>query len=135
MSDQSIRQPSRALWSDSGWCAVTAAFTLNGFLFGVWASRIPSFKEEFALSQATLGFLLLGLAGGAITSFPFAGGLSERLGAARMTVLCAIIYCPALVALSLAPSVILLGMALFVFGAMHGSMDVAMNGWAAKVET
>ena len=135
MSTRPIRQPSRALWHDSGWRGVAAAFTLNGFLFGVWASRIPSFKEEFALSQATLGFLLLALAGGAIVSFPFAGGISERLGAARMTVLEAILYCPALVALSLAPNVFLLGAALFVFGALHGSMDVAMNGWAAKVET
>lgn len=125
---------SRAMWRDAGWRAVTAAFTLNGFLFGIWASRIPSFKAEFGLSQATLGFLLLGLAGGAIASFPFAGGLSERLGAARMTVLCAMFYCPALVALSFAPSVVLLGVALFAFGALHGSMDVAMNGWAAKVE-
>ena len=58
MSTRPIRQPSRALWHDSGWRGVAAAFTLNGFLFGVWASRIPSFKEEFALSQATLGFLL-----------------------------------------------------------------------------
>ncbi|WBU61065.1 MFS transporter [Paracoccus albus] len=135
MSDLSIRDARRFFWHDAGWRAVTAAFTLNGLLFGIWASRIPSFKETFILSQATLGFLLLGLAGGAIVSFPFAGGLSERLGAARMTVLCGLLYCPALVLLSLAPSVILLGVALFVFGALHGSMDVAMNGWAAKVET
>lgn len=135
MSTQTIRPRARPLWHDAGWRAVVAGFTLNGFLFGVWASRIPSFKAEFGLSQATLGFLLLGLAGGAITSFPLAGGLSERLGAARMTVLCAILYCPALVALALAPGVLLLGAALFVFGALHGSMDVAMNGWAAKVET
>lgn len=134
MSTRPVRHRSRPLWHDAGWRAVAAGFTLNGFLFGVWASRIPSFKAAFGMDQATLGFLLLGLAGGAIVSFPFAGGLSERLGAARMTVLCAILYCPALVALALSPSVIMLGAALFVFGALHGSMDVAMNGWAAKVE-
>lgn len=139
MSENAIRpasgRHSAALWRDSGWRAVVAAFALNGMLFGVWASRVPGFKEAFSLSQATLGLLLLGLAGGAILSFPFAGGLSERLGAARMTLLCAILYCPALVALALAPSVLWLGLALFVFGALHGSMDVAMNSWGAKVET
>ncbi len=123
-----------ALWKDAGWRAVTAAFTLNGLLFGVWASRVPGFKESFALSEATLGFLLLALAGGAITSFPLAGGLSERWGASRMTILCAMIYCPALIGLALAPTPLLLGVALFVFGAMHGAMDVCMNGWGAKVE-
>ncbi|MFD1797345.1 MFS transporter [Paracoccus aurantiacus] len=123
-----------ALWADAGWRAVTAAFTLNGLLFGVWASRVPGFKESFALSEATLGFLLLALAGGAIVSFPLAGGLSERLGASRMTVICAIIYCPALIGLALAPTPLMLGIALFIFGALHGSMDVAMNGWGARVE-
>ncbi|MDO5643138.1 MAG: MFS transporter [Paracoccus sp. (in: a-proteobacteria)] len=122
-------------WQDAGWRAVTAAFTVNGLLFGVWASRIPSFKETFALSEASLGFLLLALAGGAIVSFPFAGGFSERLGASRLTLACAVFYCPALVGLALAPSVIWLGVALFAFGALHGAMDVAMNGWAARVET
>ncbi|NHF71541.1 MFS transporter [Paracoccus xiamenensis] len=124
-----------ALWNDAGWRAVTAAFTLNGMLFGVWASRVPGFKESFALSEATLGFLLLALAGGAITSFPLAGGLSERWGASRMTILCAMLYCPALIGLALAPTPLALGVALFAFGALHGAMDVCMNGWAAKVET
>ena len=123
-----------ALWDDAGWRAVTAAFTLNGMLFGVWASRVPGFKESFALSEATLGFLLLALAGGAIVSFPLAGGLSERWGASRMTILCAIFYCPALIGLALAPSPLLLGVALFIFGALHGAMDVSMNGWGAQVE-
>ncbi|WBU64569.1 MFS transporter [Paracoccus aerodenitrificans] len=124
-----------ALWRHAGWRAVTAAFALNGFLFGCWAARVPGFKEAFSLEPATLGLLLLALAGGAITSFPFAGGLTERLGAERMTMLCAAIYCPALVGLAVAPTVFLLGVALFIFGAMHGAMDVAMNGWAAKVES
>ena len=123
-----------ALWDDAGWRAVTAAFTLNGMLFGVWASRVPGFEESFALSEATLGFLLLALAGGAIVSFPLAGGLSERWGASRMTILCAIFYCPALIGLALAPSPLLLGVALFIFGALHGAMDVSMNGWGAQVE-
>lgn len=124
-----------ALWNDAGWRAVTAAFTLNGLLFGVWASRVPGFKEGFALSEATLGLLLLALAGGAITSFPLAGALTERWGAARVTILCAMVYCPALIGLALAPSPLLLGVALFIFGAMQGAMDVGMNGWGAKVET
>lgn len=124
-----------ALWNDAGWRAVTAAFTLNGLLFGVWASRVPGFKESFDLSEATLGFLLLALAGGAITSFPLAGALSEKWGPSRMTVLCAVLYCPALIGLALAPTPLLLGVALFIFGALHGAMDVSMNGWGARVES
>lgn len=124
-----------ALWRDTGWWAVTAAFALNGMLFGAWAARVPDFKQGFSLEPAALGLLLLALAGGAIISFPFAGGLSERFGAERVTIACAAIYCPALLALALAPTPILLAAALFIFGTQHGAMDVAMNGWGAKVET
>ncbi|WP_428644789.1 MFS transporter [Roseibium sp.] len=125
----------RPLWADADWRAVAAAFALNGLLFGVWAARVPAFKETFDLAPGALGLLLLALAAGAIVSFPFAGGLSERWGADRLTVRCAWGYGPALLCLALAPNAILLGAALFVFGGLHGAMDVAMNGWGARVET
>ena len=124
----------RALWADAGWRAVAAAFVFNGFLFGIWASRVPAFKARFDLEPGTLGLLLLALAGGAIASFPLAGYLSERRGTQRLTLGCAMGYGPALLFLSIAPTPALLGAALFVFGAFHGAMDVAMNGWAARVE-
>ena len=119
---------------DSGWRAVVAAFAFNGLLLGAWASRVPAFKDGFALTPGALGLLLLALAGGAIVSFPFAGLLFERWGADRLTLRCAWLYGPALVLLALAPTVPLLGLALFAFGALHGAMDVAMNGWGARVE-
>lgn len=123
------------LASDRGWCGVAAAFVLNGMLFGTWASRVPAFKEALALDPALLGLLLLALAGGAIVSFPFAGALSEKLGAKRLTILCAAGHVPALILLPLAPSPISLGLALLIFGGFHGAMDVAMNGWGAQVES
>lgn len=113
---------------------MTAAFTLNGMLLGAWAARVPAFKEGFQLEPASLGFLLLALAAGAIVSFPFAGAMSERLGPDRLTRFCALGYIPALIVLPFAPTPIFLGLFLFVFGALHGSMDVAMNGWGAAVE-
>lgn len=129
MSDIPLR-----FWRNAGWRAVVAAFALNGLLFGAWAARVPAFKDQFDLSPGTLGLLLLALAGGAIVSFPFAGALSERWGADRLTLRCAWGYGPALVALALAPSPLTLGVFLCVFGALHGAMDVAMNGWGAQVE-
>ena len=123
------------LRQDSGWRAVAAAFIVNGFLLGAWASRVPAFKDQFDMQPGTLGLLLLALAAGAIVSFPFAGVLSERWGADRLTLLCTWAYTPALVLLALSPSVWLLGLSLFLFGAMHGAMDVAMNGWGAQVES
>lgn len=129
-----VERPPVPMWRDAGWRAVAAAFALNGLLFGGWASRVPAFKDRFDLDPALLGLLLLALAGGAIVSFPLAGALSEKWGADRLTVRCSWAYAPALVLLSLSPNVVTLGVTLFVFGAMHGAMDVAMNGWGARVE-
>ncbi|MEX0366954.1 MAG: MFS transporter [Ruegeria sp.] len=123
-----------ALWADAEWRAVVAAFALNGFLFGAWAARVPAFKDGFDLDPGTLGLLLLALAGGAIAAFPLAGALSERWGAPRLTVRCAWVYIPALVLLAVAPTPLALGVTLAIFGALHGAMDVAMNGWGARVE-
>ncbi len=116
------------------WRAVTAMFALNGVLFGAWASRIPAFVDRFDLDSGELGFLLLFIAFGSILSFPLAGTLSDRIGAAGLTrwlgALCAVALC----LLPLAPIVPVLGVLLFLYGAVMGSLDVSMNAWAAEVE-
>ncbi len=114
--------------------AVSAMFLLNGALFGLWASRIPAFVQAFALEPGALGRILLCLAAGAILSFPLAGRLSDRIGAATATRAIALIYAAALPLLALAPSPLALGALLVLFGAGHGAMDVTMNAWAAEVE-
>lgn len=116
------------------WRAVAAMFVLNGALFGIWASRIPAVAEWHALSHGALGWLLLLLAGGAIVSFPLAGRLADRLGAATVTRAIAVAYVTSLLLIALAPTLPLLAAALFLFGMTHGAMDVTMNVWAAEVE-
>ncbi|MHA3977165.1 MFS transporter [Halovulum sp. GXIMD14794] len=114
--------------------AVSAMFALNGALFGIWASRIPAVAERHALGPGALGVLLLLMAAGAICAFPLAGRGADRLGAYRLTFGLAIAYTGTLALLALAPTPLLLGVALFLFGAAHGAMDVSMNAWAGEVE-
>lgn len=116
------------------WRAVAAAFALNGALFGIWASRVPAVAEKHGLSPGALGLVLLTMAAGAILSFPLAGRGSDRLGAYRVSWIAAIGYVVALALLAVASNVALLAAALFLFGATHGAMDVAMNAWAGEVE-
>ena len=117
------------------WRAVAAAFALNGVLLGCWASRVPAIVERFALSEAALGLLLLTMGIGALVSFPLAGKLADRHGAVVLTRWIAAAYLLTIVLVGGAPAVVLLGVALFLFGMCHGAMDVAMNSWAAEVET
>lgn len=114
--------------------ATAAMFFLNGALFGGWASRVPAVRDRFALDEGTLGLLLLALAAGAVTSFPLAGAAVDRLGAARVTRRCAVLYVLLMPLLGLAPALPLLALVIFLFGAAHGAMDVAMNAWGAEVE-
>ncbi|MSU90132.1 MFS transporter [Rhodobacteraceae bacterium 2CG4] len=109
-------------------------FALNGALFGIWASRIPAVAERHALGPGALGLLLLMMAAGAICAFPLAGRGADRLGAYRLTWGLAVVYTATLALLALAPGPRTLGAALFLFGAAHGAMDVAMNAWAGEVE-
>lgn len=114
------------------WWAVTAMFALNGGLFGIWASRIPTVKDRFALDHSALGLLLFLMGIGAILSFSAAGRMSDRFGAATMSRWLGLGNAVALIAIALSPSLVMLAVALFLFGATHGAMDVAMNAWAAE---
>lgn len=114
--------------------AVSGLFLINGLLFGAWASRVPAFVARFDLDPGVLGRLLLCLAAGAIVSFAGAGRLSDGIGAASATRLIAAGYVLSLPLLALAPGVGWLALALVLFGAFHGAMDVTMNAWAAEVE-
>ncbi len=118
----------------TAWRAVAAMFILNGALFGIWASRIPAVRDHLALSHEQLGYGLLFMAAGAVCSFPVTGRLADRFGAVSITRVIAILYTLSLILLAAAGSFWTLAVFLFVFGAFHGSMDVAMNAWAAEVE-
>ncbi|KLN61933.1 hypothetical protein WH96_05040 [Kiloniella spongiae] len=109
-------------------------FILNGALYGTWAARIPSLQQNFDLSPGDLGLLLLLMSGGAIAAFPIAGGLSDRFGSAKVTLICAVVCCLAVMLVGYSPVIVMLSIAVVLFGAGLGAMDVAMNAWAAEVE-
>lgn len=118
----------------AAWRAVTAMFILNGALFGIWASRIPAVRDRLSLSHEELGYGLLFMAAGAVCSFPITGRLTDRFGAVSITRVIAVLYTLSLILLAFAGGFWALAIYLFIFGAFHGSMDVAMNAWAAEVE-
>ncbi len=118
----------------AAWRAVAAMFILNGALFGIWASRIPAVRDRLDLTHEALGYGLLFMAAGAVCSFPVTGRLTDRFGAVALTRIVAVLYTLSLILLAMAGGFWALAAFLFVFGAFHGSMDVAMNAWAAEVE-
>jgi len=114
--------------------AVAALFFLNGALFASWVSRIPAVKSVRGLGNGELGMALLTVALGAVVAMPLGGMLSGRFGSERISKVTALLYCALLPVLILAPNVTAFVLALFLFGAFHGALDVAMNAQAVVVE-
>ncbi|NMC45263.1 MAG: MFS transporter [Chloroflexi bacterium] len=114
--------------------AVLAAFFINGAILASWVSRLPAIQNKLGLSEGALGLVLLGSSAGVITALLLAGGLIEKYGSRKITLVSALILCGFLPLLSLAPNAISLFCLLFFFGGSMSIMDVAMNEQAVLVQ-
>lgn len=63
--------------------AVLITFTLNGFLFANWVSRLPAVRDTLGLGPGQMGLLLLGGSIGSLVALPLTGGVAQRFGTAR----------------------------------------------------
>lgn len=111
--------------------AVFTIFGLSGFEFATWASRVPAVRDLLHASTEEMGFLILGIAVGAVTGLLASSHLVARLGATRTILWC---YSTASVALlvlgpmaAFAPGFIGFFVVLAVFGGGGSIVDVAMN--------
>jgi MFS family permease len=108
-------------------------FAAHGFIFASWAVRVPAIKEQTGASPAALGLALLGLSAGAVATMLIAGALCRRLGSQRVAVGSCALLSVTLVLPALARSATTLGLALLVFGAAYGCLNVAMNSIAVDL--
>jgi MFS family permease len=118
----------RARW------AVAAVFLVNGAVVGTWAAHIPLVEERLGISHSTLGLALFAMALGALFAMPLTGPMIARLGSAAVTRLVTPLLLAAFPIALLAKGPASLMLALFVFGAVNGAMDVAMNAHGVAVE-
>lgn len=114
--------------------AVAAIFCLNGLALANWIARIPDAKARLALSDGTLGFVLLFAAIGALIGQPITGWLVGRFGSRRVTTTLGLVFALTLALLGMASNTPQLMAALLVVGLFNGGLDVAMNAQAALVE-
>jgi predicted MFS family arabinose efflux permease len=114
--------------------AVRAMFLICGTVTASWAPQVPLAKARLGLDNGMLGFTLLGLGAGAMVAMPLSGFLAARFSSRLVTILGGLVICLSLPLIILAPDALLLALALFLFGAATGSMEVAMNLQATAVE-
>jgi predicted MFS family arabinose efflux permease len=114
--------------------ASLAIFLVCGIGLSCWAPMVPFAKVNLGLNDASLGIVLLSLGAGAILMMPFSGLLINQYGSRKVALAAAIIIALVLPVLLLVSSAIQLAVALFIFGAAIGSIDVAMNSHAVLVQ-
>jgi MFS family permease len=118
-------------WSRS---ATVAVFFAHGLLFASWTAHIPQIKANLSLTNGALGLALLGAPLGSVSAMLVAGRLLPHLGSKTMVRACLLGYCVAGPFVGLVGSLSALFIALFVWGAFQGALDVSMNTQAVAVE-
>ncbi|MCW5696498.1 MAG: MFS transporter [Bauldia sp.] len=114
--------------------AIAVAFFNLGLAGGLWAVHIPIIARRLELGEALLGVVLLVLAAGAFVSMLATGWAVGRFGSRQLTAIASILFPFTAAVTILSPSVELLFLAAFIFGAGMGVLDVSMNTQAAEVE-
>lgn len=113
---------------------VSMIFFVNGFVVASWLPHIPEVKERLALGDFQLGIALFAMAAGSVLALPCAGWFAGRFGSDVATRAAGLALCLLLPAPVVAPSLPLLTLALLLFGAANGMLDVAMNAQAVQIE-
>ena len=100
--------------------ATALVFAVNGLLLATWVARIPATRDRLGASAAELGLVLLAPGIGSLLSMPFSGRWCRRFGSRLVVAATTVAACTALVALAVVPTLVALGLTLFVWGRSTG---------------
>lgn len=114
--------------------ATSLLFLLFGTALGTWTSRIPAVKAGLGVDDGGLSIALLAFAVGAILGMVVLGRLVDRFGSTRVMVPTAVLEGLLLIPPAFVPSLPTLVVALLAFGAVHGTLNIAMNANAIEVQ-
>jgi MFS family permease len=114
--------------------AIAGVFFVNGCTFSSWVPRLPELQQRLDISDAALGFTLVGMGIGGLAASAVSGKLVERFGSRTMTVATSIALSVGLPLLGLAPTAGAVFAVLIVLGALDGLTDVAMNSQALELQ-
>ena len=117
-----------------GRIAVSLLFLLYGTILGTWTARIPAIKHALGLGDGELSIGLLAFAAGAIAGMQLSGRLVDRYASVRIMIPAVFADGAALILPARAVGLASLAAFLFAFGAVHGTLNVAMNVNAVEVQ-
>lgn len=109
-------------------------FALAGVGISVWAIVVPYAKLKFHLSDGDLGVVLFFAGIGGVLAMPLAGPAVARWGSRNCIVVAGLLICLLLPLFAIAPSAYVFTGLLFLYGAIFGLLDVAMNTQGTVIE-
>lgn len=115
--------------------AVFAAFFINGFMVGHWATKIPVLVDRLGLSEAVLGRMIILFGVGAVIALVMGAYLVTRFGSVVVLRWTSLLLAPSFVFMSLTPTIATTALAMVWLGVFLGAMDNAMNANGVGVET
>jgi MFS family permease len=110
-------------------------FVAASITLGNWYPRIADVQERLALDATSLGQSLAGLPFGIMLGFSLLARIVHRSGFRRVYSIGTPVLALSLIAAALAPSGIILFLALMVAGAAQGALGIAGNVEAHRMET
>ncbi|TFF17613.1 MFS transporter [Jiella endophytica] len=114
--------------------AVALAFFVNGFGIGSWAPEVPVLAARLAITEQTIGLLIVAFGLGGVLTMPLIARAIGRAGSRPPLLITHLLGALAFPVLILSPDLFWAFAAIFVFGAMFGGMDAAMNANAITLE-
>jgi MFS family permease len=114
--------------------SVSTVFFLVGFSFATWASRIPTIRDDLALSNGQVALALIGFNSGIVLASLVVGGLVTRFGSRTILIISLMWYSAALPLIALAPTLPLLAAAMLLVAIGNCGVDITMNAQGSLVE-
>jgi predicted MFS family arabinose efflux permease len=110
-------------------------FLAFGLGISCWAPMVPFAKKRLALDDAQLGLVLLMFGIGALITMPLSGWLVYRYGSRFIVLTSGLLIIAILPLLAIVHTSLLLSLALFLFGAGTGALNVSINAQAVIIES
>ena len=115
--------------------AVTSFYLCQGICFATWASRIPTIKDYFGISDALIwGIILFMIPVGKFIAIPLAGYTVSNLGSKLMVQIAILGYALSLFCVGITTNIYVLGVCLFMFGVFWNLTDISLNTQGIGIE-
>lgn len=109
-------------------------FFISGFGYAAWASRIPTIRTQFHLSDSMLGTLLFAMPIGLLCTLPLTNYLLGKYSSKKIMLLGSVFFNIVLCLTGFVTSVWQLFIILFCFGSSRNLLNISMNTQAVSVQ-